>query len=441
MNDELIESNVSYLGHIPTKWRVTKLKRVLIEPLKYGANEAAELDDRDLPRYIRITDFGDDGNLKNDTFKSLPEQIAAEYLLEDGDVLFARSGATVGKTFLFSNYSGIACFAGYLIRARPDKKKLHSEYLYYFTKSHAYEIWKNNIFTQATIQNIGADKYQYLQLPLPSKLEQEAIARHLDKITAQIDEAIAIKQQQVAKLEQTRVSLINEVIKNGVNSYVKFRQVSREPITSIPEHYKVVKLKSVTRQIVDGTHFTPNYLEGDTSEGVPFLRITDLQNKDIDLTSTKYISPEEHKELSKRCLPEKGDLLLSKNGTIGLTKIVDWEYECSLFVSLCLIKPIKQLIDIEYLNYYFQSDYMAYQFYHESKQITVSNLHLENIRDFLIVLPPLNEQRELAQILRIKEAQFHELRLNLTKQIATLQAYRRSVIHEYVTGKKRVAAY
>jgi type I restriction enzyme S subunit len=194
----------------------------------------------------------------------------------------------------------------------------------------------------------------------------------------------------------------------------------------------------VTHQIIDGTHFTPNYLDGDTSQGVPFLRITDLQNKDIDLTNTKYISEEEHKELSKRCLPERGDLLLSKNGTIGLTKIVNWDYECSLFVSICLIKPIKRLIDVEYLNYYFQSDYMAYQFFHESKQITVTNLHLENIRDFLIVLPPLNEQLELAQILREKEEQFTNLRDKLNQQIGVLRAYRRSVIHEYVTGKKRV---
>jgi len=101
-----------WLGEIPTHWSAPCLKRLLREPLTYGLNEAAELEERDLPRYLRITDFDDDGNLREDTFRSLPREIAREALLEPNDVLFARSGATVGKTFMFRNYEGEACFAG-----------------------------------------------------------------------------------------------------------------------------------------------------------------------------------------------------------------------------------------------------------------------------------------------------------------------------------------
>lgn len=109
-------SGVNWLGEIPASWNITALKRVLSEPLKYGATEAGDCDDQSLPRYIRITDFDDRGALRDDTFASLPKHIACEYFLKDGDLLFARSGATVGKTFLFHNYSGLACFAGYLIK-------------------------------------------------------------------------------------------------------------------------------------------------------------------------------------------------------------------------------------------------------------------------------------------------------------------------------------
>jgi len=91
-------------------WSAPCLKRLLREPLTYGLNEAAELEDRDLPRYLRITDFDDDGNLRENTFRSLPHEVAREALLEPSDVLFARSGATVGKTFIFRNYEGDACF-------------------------------------------------------------------------------------------------------------------------------------------------------------------------------------------------------------------------------------------------------------------------------------------------------------------------------------------
>ncbi|RLD56790.1 MAG: restriction endonuclease subunit S, partial [Bacteroidetes bacterium] len=189
-------SGIEWLGEIPGHWETVKLKRLLNEPLKYGANESAELDDKELPRYIRITDFGNDGKLKTNTFKSLPIQKAKDFMLSEGDVLFARSGATVGKTFQFKNYKGEACFAGYLIKATPRKWQLNSDFLYYYTKSIAYEEWKNIIFTQATIQNIGADKYQYLNITLPPLPEQKAIAKYLDKACGHIDKIIAIKQKQ-----------------------------------------------------------------------------------------------------------------------------------------------------------------------------------------------------------------------------------------------------
>jgi type I restriction enzyme S subunit len=108
------DSGIDWIGHIPEHWRVEKLKRILECPLMYGTNEVAESDD---------------------TFKSLPPDKADGYYLDEGDVLFARSGATVGKTFLFKGYDGKACFAGYLIKAQTNKQKLLPEYLYYFTKS------------------------------------------------------------------------------------------------------------------------------------------------------------------------------------------------------------------------------------------------------------------------------------------------------------------
>src|SRR5258706_15719366 len=86
------DSGVEWLGEIPAHWEVKRLKFVALEPLKYGANEPAELDDISLPRYIRITDIDEEGSLRSDTFRSLPEEVAKPYLLKSGDLLFARSG-------------------------------------------------------------------------------------------------------------------------------------------------------------------------------------------------------------------------------------------------------------------------------------------------------------------------------------------------------------
>ncbi len=118
------DSGVEWLGEIPAHWEVLRLKFLISQPLQYGANEAAELTDPDLPRYIRITDIRDDGSLRDETFKSLPEDIARPYLLDEGDLLFARSGATVGKTFRYKPSWGAAAYAGYLIRARFKKERI-----------------------------------------------------------------------------------------------------------------------------------------------------------------------------------------------------------------------------------------------------------------------------------------------------------------------------
>src|SRR2546428_754166 len=86
------DSGMEWLGEIPAHWKVRRLKNITTEPLKYGANEPAEHDDTNLPRFIRITDIDEKGSLRNDTFRSLPENIAKPYLLKAGDLLFARSG-------------------------------------------------------------------------------------------------------------------------------------------------------------------------------------------------------------------------------------------------------------------------------------------------------------------------------------------------------------
>ena len=141
---------------LPDGWNSRPLKRLLREPLKYGANESGGLSDPSCPRYIRITDFGSDGKLRQDTFASLPSEVAEDYLIDKGDLLFARSGATVGKCYYYDGTAGPACFAGYLVKASTRVTKLNSRFLYHFTNSPQYSGWRDPSFVQATIENIGA---------------------------------------------------------------------------------------------------------------------------------------------------------------------------------------------------------------------------------------------------------------------------------------------
>lgn len=210
-NVEMKDSGVEWIGKIPASWDVVHLKRILRERMQYGANEPAESDDTTYPRYIRITDITANGELRPETFKSLEPSKAKDYLLDKGDVLFARCGATVGKTFLF-NADIKACYAGYLIKASCDKRRMLPEYLYYYTQSGAYECWKNSVFIQSTIQNIGADKYQMMYIPVPSKDEQKQIVEYTMRKSQIFDAAISKAQHQVELLQEYKQSLITEVV-------------------------------------------------------------------------------------------------------------------------------------------------------------------------------------------------------------------------------------
>ena len=163
----------------------------------------------------------------------------------------------------------------------------------------------------------------------------------------------------------------------------------------LPEEWEFDILNNLTDKITDGTHHTPNY----SDYGIPFLRVTDIQSNNIDFNEIKYISSDEHRELIKRCKPEKRDILYSKNGTIGITKIIDWDWDFSIFVSLCLIKTEHEKIRTDYLFYLLNSNIIKKQILMRSKQMTVTNLHLEEIKKFQIPLPPFPEQHRIAEIL------------------------------------------
>ena len=214
------DSGIEWLGNIPEHWKVKRFKFLLSQAFKYGANEAAEIDDPNLPRYIRITDVKDDGNLRDDTFRSLPEEIAKDYILEEGDILLARSGATVGKTFIYRKSWGKAAYAGYLIRARVSGQN-NSDFIYKFLQSKFYFDWVKSIFIQATIQNISAEKYSNLFIPVPLIYEQKQIAEYLDQKTTQIDLQKAKIKEAIELLKEYRTSLIT----NAVTGKIDVRQV------------------------------------------------------------------------------------------------------------------------------------------------------------------------------------------------------------------------
>ena len=169
------------LGAVPASWDVVRLGDMCAPP-EYGAGAPARSFDPNLPRYVRITDLTDDGRLRSEGARSAAPSQVEGYELEPGDVLFARSGATVGKTYLHRPKDGPCVYAGYLIRFRPLPNSILPELLELWTHSSFYHRWVQSMFRAGAQPNINAAEYSSLRIPLPPLPEQRAIVAVLDGV-------------------------------------------------------------------------------------------------------------------------------------------------------------------------------------------------------------------------------------------------------------------
>ncbi len=177
---------VAGVGTVPACWEVVRLGEVCASP-QYGASAQSRPFDPQLPRYVRITDVTDDGRLRSEGTRSADPSQVTGYELEPGDLLFARSGATVGKTYLYRGADGPCVYAGYLIRFRPLRERVLPKYLELMTHTQTYDQWVASMFRAGAQPNINAAEYSSLRFALPPLTEQRAIAGGLDGIDEAID--------------------------------------------------------------------------------------------------------------------------------------------------------------------------------------------------------------------------------------------------------------
>lgn len=186
-------------------WPVKPLADLCSIAGEYGAGVAAKEYDPVLPRYVRITDITSSGELTSDLVSPSGAARAWEdYVLKPGDLLFARSGATVGKTYIHRESHGRCVFAGYLIRFRPDATRLSPEYLFHFTRTPAYRGWVSVRQRVVAQPNINAQQYGHeLRIPVPPLTLQGTFA---SKAVA-VDKLKAAHHASSAQLDELFVSL------------------------------------------------------------------------------------------------------------------------------------------------------------------------------------------------------------------------------------------
>lgn len=194
--------------------------------------------------------------------------------------------------------------------------------------------------------------------------------------------------------------------------------------------WKVKSLQDVCEKITDGTHQTPTYFP----DGIVFLSSKNVTTGKIDWENIKYIDEAQHLELHKRVAPKIGDILLAKNGTTGVAAIVDRDIVFDIYVSLAWLRP-KGEITSEYLLQFINSPLAKKQFNSRLKGIGVPNLHLKEIKEVKIPIPPLSEQQAIVEKLDAAFALIDQAKANIEKNIQNAKELFQSKLNQIFSQK------
>lgn len=432
--DAYTDSGVDWLGDLPAHWETVRLK-FLADFTGGGtpSKDNREYWNGDIP-WVSPKDMK--VGAITDTKDHITADAVAESstrLVDPGSILVVvRSGilkhtvpvaTTEQRVALNQDLKGITPeerlndrYLAYLIRGRNDTLRLK------WTKS------------GTTVESLKQDRIANTEIPLPSPDEQRAIAAFLDRATAHIDTLIEKKERLVELLEEKRSALVSHVVTKGLDDDAEMQDSGVAWLGEIPAGWETGKVGYLCRDVADGPHHSPNYVEG--SGGIPFLSArhvkVDRWALDDDL---KYISEEDYHEFCSRVTPKRGDVLYTKGGTTGVARVVDLDFPFHVWVHIAVLKPKREQIDPRYLAYSLNSKGCYEQAQLFTRGATNNDLGLTRLIDIQLAVPPLEEQRAIADHLDEKTAQIDALIERVQDGIERLREYRTALISAAVTGE------
>lgn len=433
MAEQMKPSGIDWIGDVPNEWDITKVK---YRTSQIGSGTTP---DSGNPLYYEDGCFPwiQSGDLYNadyirDTEKKITELAVADFnaltWYEKEFVVVAMYGASVGNIAIsqISSYTNQACC---VLKAKDDDLR----YLFYFLSA-----GKENMLqmafggTQPNISQAIIKNLPYLDAP---HNEQQAIANFLDKECAQIDSIAADLEKQIALLQQYKKSLITETVTKGLDKSVPMKDSGVEFFGKIPAHWKVSKTKYVA-DISIGlvTTMTANYVDED---GVPLIRNSNIRTNHIDDNGMVYLSKEFAKANIGRAL-HKGDIVTVHTGDVGTSAIINGTYHMSHGFATIISRLKTKTVNNQFLCWLYNSEIFKEMSIAYSTGDGRQNLNLYDFVDFYILIPTLKEQMEIVNWLNLKCTEIDNFIENKQQQLLLIQQHKKSLIYEYVTGKKRV---
>ncbi len=430
--EKYIHNDSPILSTLPEGWRYLPLKYIA----KFYTGNSLNDKEKDqfsetvgeaLP-YIATKDISPVSQSADyDNGISIPKGEISYKVAPKDSFLICIEGGSAGRKMTYLTQD--VCFVNKLccIDAKESKK-----YLYYAFQSAPFQAdFKQSL--QGLIGGVSISKLSDMRFAIPSLDEQHKIAAFLDYKTGKIDRLTEMLAARIEDLKQYRLSVISEVVTRGLDKSAKLKYSGVDWIGDIPREWKVAPLKTMLRLLTDGTHQTPTYI----SSGIPFISIKDMSSGYIDFSDTKFISEEEHRSLSQHAPIEKGDVIFSRIGTLGVFIKVDTDRVFDIFVSLGLMKIIPGAINTDYLVYYLSSTEVKnyINLVKAGEGTSAAKFNLGDVKETKIIIPPASEQQRIVDYLNKKIKQIDDIIAATEQQIKDLQAYRISLISEAVTGQ------
>ena len=298
------------------EWKTYRLEDLTIDGKgHYGIGAPAIDYDEGKYTYLRITDINDDGSINYSGLKSVDDSEASKYLLKDGDIVFARTGNSTGRSYFYEPSDGQFVFAGFLIKFSLDSTKVNPRFLKYYTHSKPYYEWVQSFDTGATRGNINAQTYGAMIIKLPPRIVQDRLV----EVLSSLDEKIKLN------------NLINHNLEEQAQALYKSWFVDFEPFRDghfvdselgiIPEGWRVGTLSELGDIVAGGTpsKAKPEYY---TNNGIAWLTPKDLSIKCNKFTARGEtdITEEGYKNSSAKLMP-RGSVLFSSRAPIGYISI------------------------------------------------------------------------------------------------------------------------
>ena len=326
-------------------------------------------------------------------------QIDKRYLIQDGDVLISWS-ASLG---VYEWENGNAWLNQHIFKVKFDKIPFEKSFFKYVISAKLDHM--SSVAHGATMKHVTKKNFDEITIPYPPLLEQRRLAEILSTVNLLIEQ----RKHQIEKLDLLAKS--------------RFIEMFGDPVTN-PKAWAIVKLKSISQKISDGVHAKPIY----TTEGKPFISVVNITRGFVDFTNCKYVSEEAYAQMIRSTHPEKGDILYTKVGaTYGIPAYIDTDKEFCLYVSVCLIKPLHDKVNAKFLSHSMAMPYIKRQADQRIKGIGVPDLHLNQIREFDILLPPVALQNRFVAFVE----QLDKSKFTIRKSLEQLETLYRALLQEY----------